>query len=152
MATTKNSLGLSERQAMFLAVGFYMLTALIMVNVNKVRESKAAPSQKLKQQRPTISKSRNPTLTNSSIFSFFPLSFAVKWALNKISAPWLLLWSQLIIAVILLQFTDLVGLFKMPKLRLSVAKQLVPLIAINVLGLGVNTVCLVYVDTSFYQV
>ncbi|KAF9317051.1 hypothetical protein BG003_001221 [Podila horticola] len=109
MATTKNSLGLGERQAMFLAVGFYMLTALIMVNVNK-------------------------------------------WALNKISAPWLLLWSQLAIAVILLQLTDLVGLLEMPKLRFSVAKQLIPLIAINVLGLGVNTVCLVYVDTSFYQI
>ncbi|KAG0331887.1 hypothetical protein BG005_005638, partial [Podila minutissima] len=68
------------------------------------------------------------------------------------SVAWLLLWSQLVIAVILFQLTDPVGLFKMPKLRHSVAKQLIPLIAINVLGLGINAVCLVYVDTSFYQV
>ncbi|KAF9312254.1 hypothetical protein BG003_006453 [Podila horticola] len=109
MVSSKNSLGLSERQAMFTAVAFYMLTALIMVNVNK-------------------------------------------WALNKISAPWLLLWSQLLIAVVLLKFTDLVGLLKMPKIQMGVAKQLIPLIAINVIGLGLNTVCLVYVDISFYQI
>lgn len=40
----------------------------------------------------------------------------------------------------------------MPTIQYDVAKSLVPLIAINVLGLGVNTLCLVYVDTSFYQV
>lgn len=31
------NLGLNERQAVFLTVGFYMVTALIMVSVNKVR-------------------------------------------------------------------------------------------------------------------
>lgn len=98
--------------------------------------------------------SHNKKSTNIS-YHHFVLSLSLppsQWALNKISAPWLLLWSQLAIAVILLQLTDLVGLLEMPKLRFSVAKQLIPLIAINVLGLGVNTVCLVYVDTSFYQV
>lgn len=40
----------------------------------------------------------------------------------------------------------------MPIIQKDVAKALIPLISINVLGLGVNTLCLVYVDTSFYQV
>jgi hypothetical protein len=58
----------------------------------------------------------------------------------------------MLIAVVLLKVTDKVGSFRMPVMRADVAKALVPLIAINVLGLGVNTLCLVYVDTSFYQV
>ncbi|KAF9919177.1 hypothetical protein BX616_000030 [Lobosporangium transversale] len=40
----------------------------------------------------------------------------------------------------------------MPHIRTDVSKALIPLISINVLGLGVNTLCLVYVDTSFYQI
>jgi len=40
----------------------------------------------------------------------------------------------------------------MPHIQKDVAKALIPLIAINVLGLGVNTLCLVHVETSFYQV
>ena len=64
----------------------------------------------------------------------------------------MLLWCQMLIAVILLRVTDYAGLLKMPVIRSDVARALVPLILINVLGLGVNTLCLVYVDTSFYQV
>lgn len=56
------------------------------------------------------------------------------------------------IAVLLLKFTDYAGFLKMPIIQKDVAKALIPLISINVLGLGVNTLCLVYVDTSFYQV
>lgn len=58
----------------------------------------------------------------------------------------------MLIAVLLLRVTDYFGVMKMPSLDKDVAKNLIPLIAINVLGLGVNTLCLVYVDTSFYQV
>lgn len=141
MVSSKNSLGLSERQAMFTAVAFYMLTALIMVNVNKVEQNERATINEKKY-------SRNLKLSLSLYTGFF----FFQWALNKISAPWLLLWSQLLIAVVLLKFTDLVGLLKMPKIQMGVAKQLIPLIAINVIGLGLNTVCLVYVDISFYQV
>ncbi|KAG0016866.1 hypothetical protein BGZ82_000921 [Podila clonocystis] len=43
-------------------------------------------------------------------------------------------------------------MFKLPKIRLDVVKSLMPMVAINVLGLGVNMLCLVYVDTSFYQI
>ncbi|KAF9019831.1 hypothetical protein BGZ52_003058 [Haplosporangium bisporale] len=39
----------------------------------------------------------------------------------------------------------------MPKIQLDVVKALIPMVAINVLGLGINMLCLVYVDTSFYQ-
>lgn len=56
------------------------------------------------------------------------------------------------IAVALLKVTHHTGLLKMPEIRADVSKALLPLIAINVIGLGVNTMCLVYVDTSFYQV
>lgn len=34
-----NNYGLTERQAVILTVGFYMLTALVMVSVNKVQET-----------------------------------------------------------------------------------------------------------------
>ncbi|KAG0294286.1 hypothetical protein BGZ98_001832 [Dissophora globulifera] len=108
MATPSN-LGLSERQAVVLTVGFYMISALLMVSCNK-------------------------------------------WALNTLEVPWLLLWCQMLIAVVLLGVTDSAGVLKMPVLRKDVAKALIPLISINVLGLGVNTLCLVYVDTSFYQI
>ncbi|KAF8930257.1 hypothetical protein EDD21DRAFT_378531 [Dissophora ornata] len=104
-----SSLGLTERQAVILTVGFYMVTALIMVSCNK-------------------------------------------WALNTIELPWLLLWCQMLIAVVLLRVTNHTGMLKMPEIKTDVAKALIPLIAINVLGLGVNTLCLVYVDTSFYQI
>ncbi|KAG0090149.1 hypothetical protein BGZ93_004904 [Podila epicladia] len=104
-----NIYGLTERQAVILTVGFYMLTALVMVSVNK-------------------------------------------WALNSLALPWTLLWIQMLIAVLLLRVTDYFGAMKMPSLEKDVAKSLIPLIAINVLGLGVNTLCLVYVDTSFYQI
>lgn len=58
----------------------------------------------------------------------------------------------MLIAVLLLRVTDFLGALKMPSIQKDVSKALIPLIAINVLGLGVNTICLVYVDTSFYQV
>ncbi|KAF8948834.1 hypothetical protein BGZ46_005289, partial [Entomortierella lignicola] len=108
MPSTSN-LSLSERQAVFLTVGFYMISALLMVSCNK-------------------------------------------WALNELRLPWTLLWCQMLIAVTLLKFTDYLGVLKMPVLRKDVAKALLPLISINVLGLGVNTLCLADVDTSFYQI
>ncbi|KAG0283838.1 hypothetical protein BGZ96_011802 [Linnemannia gamsii] len=104
-----NKLGLNERQQVFCVVVFYMITALVMVSVNK-------------------------------------------WALNTLKLPWLLLWCQMAIAVLLLKITDYAGFLKMPIIQKDVAKALIPLISINVLGLGVNTLCLVYVDTSFYQI
>ncbi|KAF9902897.1 hypothetical protein EC991_004369 [Linnemannia zychae] len=106
---TSFNLGLSERSTVICVVGFYMVTALVMVSVNK-------------------------------------------WALNTLPLPWTLLWIQMLIAVILLKVTQYTGLLKFPEIQYDVAKALIPLIAINVLGLGVNTLCLVYVDTSFYQI
>ncbi len=40
--STVNKLGLNERQAVILTVGFYMVTALVMVSVNKVRAMSAS--------------------------------------------------------------------------------------------------------------
>ncbi|KAF9331112.1 hypothetical protein BG006_006010 [Podila minutissima] len=109
MTSSTNNLGLTERQAIFCSIGFYITTALVMVNVNK-------------------------------------------WALNTISVPWLLLWSQLLIAAVLHQLSATLGMLRMPKLRFDVVKSLMPMVAINVLGLSVNMFCLFYVDTSFYQI
>lgn len=41
-----NKYGLTERQAVILTVGFYMLTALVMVSVNKVRPEANTPRQR----------------------------------------------------------------------------------------------------------
>jgi len=75
-----------------------------------------------------------------------------KWVLLAVPVPLFFLLIQLLTAVILLHFTSLFGLFKIPELRLSVCKGLTPLIAINCVGLAFNTYCLQYVDASFYQI
>ncbi|KAG9063123.1 hypothetical protein KI688_004723 [Linnemannia hyalina] len=88
----------------------------------------------------------------SSLVTALVMVSVNKWALNTLALPWTLLWMQMVIAVFLLKVTQYTGLLKMPKIIGETAKALIPLIAINVIGLGVNTLCLVYVDTSFYQI
>jgi len=51
-----------------------------------------------------------------------------------------------------LYISSLLGLFQLPQVQRKVCVGLLPLVAINVLGLSFNTVCLQYVDASFYQV
>lgn len=101
-----------------------------------------------------------------------------KAVLNAVQVPLFFLFCQLIIAVVLLQACAVVGsccfpsvltskssvrngklirngdtgLFNLPRIQLSVAKQISPLIGINCTGLIFNTYCLQYVDASFYQV
>ncbi|KAG0257457.1 hypothetical protein DFQ27_005148 [Actinomortierella ambigua] len=86
------------------------------------------------------------------MFSTCAMVLANKYALNAMPVAWLLLWCQMAIAVLLLKVTEAFGVLRMPQINLVTAKALIPLITINVLGLGVNTLCLIYVDTSFYQV
>ncbi|CAI2168999.1 19209_t:CDS:2 [Funneliformis geosporum] len=78
--------------------------------------------------------------------------FVNKWVLNSVSLPFTLLWFQVIMAVILLHFSSIFGILQLPILDKEKCIGLLPLIAINVLGLSFNTICLQYVDASFYQV
>ncbi|RIA96487.1 triose-phosphate transporter family-domain-containing protein [Glomus cerebriforme] len=78
--------------------------------------------------------------------------FVNKWVLNNVSLPFTLLWFQVIVAVILLHFSSIFNILQLPTIEKEKCAGLLPLIVINVLGLSFNTVCLQYVDASFYQV
>jgi GDP-fucose transporter C1 len=77
---------------------------------------------------------------------------ANKWILNDHHYPLTFLWLQVVVAVILLHLTSAVGVLKAPHMTMEVSKALAPMIAVNVIGLSLNTLCLQYVDASFYQV
>jgi len=64
----------------------------------------------------------------------------------------LFLWAQLVIAVIILQVARLFRLISLPPVNLGVFMQVFGLIAINVIGLALNTLCLANIDAVLYQV
>ncbi|KAF0451421.1 DUF250 domain contaning protein [Gigaspora margarita] len=78
--------------------------------------------------------------------------FVNKWVLNSVDLPFSLLWFQVTFAVILLHISAAFGLFRLPTVQKDTCIGLIPLVLINVLGLSFNTICLQYVDASFYQV
>ncbi|ORX90874.1 hypothetical protein K493DRAFT_265247 [Basidiobolus meristosporus CBS 931.73] len=75
-----------------------------------------------------------------------------KWVLNVISVPITYLWAQTVLVVCLLHVSGAFNLFVIPKLKFRTCISLMPLIVINVVGLAFNTLCLQYLDVSFYQV
>ncbi|KAI9342579.1 hypothetical protein BDR26DRAFT_859205 [Obelidium mucronatum] len=75
-----------------------------------------------------------------------------KAVLNTVPLPITFLWVQILVAVILLQLASILGIFKLPLLTLKQCNKMLPLILVNVIGLTLNTLCLQYVDASFYQV
>ena len=86
---------------------------------------------------------------------------ANKWVLKYLpDLPLLILWLQIVVAVLLIMCTQYFGLLsfspskqhRIPRITWEKARKLWPLIAINVVGLSFNTYCLVYVDASMYQV
>ncbi|KAK8861392.1 hypothetical protein IAR55_002211 [Kwoniella newhampshirensis] len=79
------------------------------------------------------------TLLNKSVLSSTPM-------------PVFLLFCQSSIAVCLLGVENALGPFKTPKFDINIARELVPLTFVNVLGLIFNNACLQYVDASFHQV
>ncbi|WWC60083.1 uncharacterized protein I303_102647 [Kwoniella dejecticola CBS 10117] len=79
------------------------------------------------------------TLLNKSVLSSTPM-------------PCVLLLCQSAVAVVLLGLENIFGPYKTPKFDKFVAKDLVPLVFVNVLGLTFNNACLQYVDASFHQV
>ncbi|KAJ7468023.1 hypothetical protein FB451DRAFT_1257813 [Mycena latifolia] len=78
---------------------------------------------------------------------------ANKWVLNATSVPLFFLLIQLIIAVLLFGITDVLKLFPdRLTFDLKICKGLIPMVALNVLGLSFSNYTLKYVDASFYQV
>lgn len=105
-------------------------------------------------EKPTAKKSE---LYVAAVFSFYIVSTILmvlvnKLVLKKSSLPITFLWGQMVLASIILQAAQFCGAFKMPSFKLSVLKNLVPLIGINVVGLGLNTLCLQYSDAMMYQI
>ncbi|KAK9729368.1 hypothetical protein K7432_000333 [Basidiobolus ranarum] len=98
-----------DRKLVTFSVSFYIVTALVMVLVNK-------------------------------------------WVLNIVSVPITFLWAQIALAVVFFHLSSVFNLFVIPKLNLRTCISLTPLITINVVGLTFNTLCLQYLDASFYQV
>ncbi|ELU39512.1 GDP-fucose transporter 1 [Rhizoctonia solani AG-1 IA] len=76
-----------------------------------------------------------------------------KWVLNETDAPVFFLFCQLVVAVLLFVIAHVVGILKLPRMVDGpLLKGLMPMIAVNVLGLNFNNWCLKYVDASFYQI
>ena len=65
-----------------------------------------------------------------------------KLVLKKSSLPIAFLWGQIFVATIILQILQLFGTFKQPPINFSIFKKILPLVLINVIGLGLNTLCL----------
>lgn len=78
---------------------------------------------------------------------------ANKWVLNTTTAPLFFLWTQLLIAVALFGASDAMRLLP-DRLTFNpqICKGLIPMVALNVVGLSFSNYTLKYVDASFYQV
>lgn len=98
-----------SRGMVIFSVGFYIVTSIVMVLVNKA-------------------------------------------VLNTIDLPVTFLTLQILVAVALLQLSHYVGFIRVHSLSYEKCVRLMPLIVVNVCGLMLNTLCLQYVDASFYQV
>jgi len=78
---------------------------------------------------------------------------ANKWVLNTTEAPLFFLLSQLLVAILLFLGAHAVGSIQIHLvLDLQICKGLIPMVALNVIGLSASNYTLKYVDASFYQV
>lgn len=67
--------------------------------------------------------------------------------------PLLFIFNQLVLAVILLHASALfTKRIDIPRLTLQTAKDLFPVVFVNILGLAFNTLCLAGVEASFFQI
>ncbi|KNZ55388.1 hypothetical protein VP01_2698g2 [Puccinia sorghi] len=115
-------------------VVFYLVAAIVMVFANKV--SRAFLNIFFKPDK----------LIHGICLLLF------QWVLRATALPLIFLLCQLLLATALLQIAGFLGFLEIPKLDLKIAQKLFPLISINVVGLMFNTLCLQYVDASFYQI
>ncbi|KAJ3329595.1 hypothetical protein HDU76_007577 [Blyttiomyces sp. JEL0837] len=109
-----------------------------------------------------LMKKKSRSETESTITVAFAVTFYIvtsivmvlvnKAVLSSSGLPITFLWIQLIVAVFLLRVLAAAGMVRLPLVDVKTCKSMLPLISINVLGLTLNTLCLQYVDASFYQV
>ncbi|KAF9074845.1 hypothetical protein BDP27DRAFT_1316064 [Rhodocollybia butyracea] len=99
------------------------------------------------------------TLQVAGVVSFYMSAALVMVFVNKAvlsnspDLPLLFLLVQLIIAVVLLHISA--GIFKrveIPRFNWVVAKKLVPVVLVNIIGLVFNTLCLRGVEASYFQI
>lgn len=100
---------------------------------------------------------RKSELYVTAVFSFYITTTILMVLVNKLvlkqaGFPVTFLWGQMVLASIILQLLQFCGLFEIPSFKITVLKNLVPLIGINVIGLGLNTLCLQYSDAMMYQI
>ncbi|KAI0045215.1 hypothetical protein FA95DRAFT_1543973 [Auriscalpium vulgare] len=88
------------------------------------------------------------------MFAALVMVFVNKAVLNSSpDVPLLFLFIQLIIAVLLLHATAAFSArIEIPRLDLHVARKLVPVVTVNIVGLVFNTLCLRDVEASFFQI
>ncbi|KAF5368479.1 hypothetical protein D9758_002234 [Tetrapyrgos nigripes] len=98
------------------------------------------------------------TLQVAAVVTFYMSAALVMVFVNKAvlkndpDLPLLFLFIQLSIAVVLLQVSSTISnRVEIPRLHLSIAKKLTPVILVNVIGLVFNTLCLRDVEASFFQ-
>ncbi|KAF8665419.1 hypothetical protein AX16_000438 [Volvariella volvacea WC 439] len=72
---------------------------------------------------------------------------------NAPDLPLTFLMAQLLIAVVLLHISAALShRIEIPKFDIQVAKKLIPVISVNIIGLVFNTLCLRGVEASFFQI
>ncbi|RDB28944.1 GDP-fucose transporter 1 [Hypsizygus marmoreus] len=102
----------------------------------------------------------NPiTLQVAGVVSFYMCAALVMVFVNKAvlnnspDLPLLFLLLQLLIAVTLLHASAVLSKkIEIPKFDVTVAKKLVPVVLVNIIGLVFNTLCLRDVEASFFQI
>ncbi|KAJ3511386.1 hypothetical protein NLJ89_g4123 [Agrocybe chaxingu] len=95
----------------------------------------------------------------AAVVTFYMSSALIMVFVNKAvlnsspDLPLLFLLLQLLIAVVLLHATAAAyDKVKIPKVEIEVAKKLFPVVAVNIVGLVFNTLCLRDVEASFFQI
>ncbi|KAI8846756.1 hypothetical protein BC829DRAFT_363340 [Chytridium lagenaria] len=75
-----------------------------------------------------------------------------KTVLNAVPLPLTFLWIQLVVAVLILWMGSALRIVRLPVVTADTCRAISPLIFVNVIGLTLNTICLQYVDASFFQI
>lgn len=86
------------------------------------------------------------------ILSSITMIMVNKAVLNQTGLPLFFLWGQLVLAVVFLRLASLAGFLRLPPVTMALLFSVAPLIAINVIGLILNTLCLQNIDAVMYQV
>ncbi|KAK1233666.1 hypothetical protein PQX77_003161 [Marasmius sp. AFHP31] len=102
----------------------------------------------------------NPnTLKVAGVVTFYMSAALVMVFVNKAvliqapQLPLLFLFNQLIIAVVLLYASAAFSKsIQIPRLDFQVARKLLPVVSVNIIGLVFNTLCLRGVEASFFQI